>query len=223
MQYKNVIISTIALLVLQLFLASCSGQIKPSSQLIVTQTAVRVPATQTPTITPSVVPTNTPVVLPVNRFQPLPSLSPITIENASSVTRIGSFENTSIKKVFLNDSHEKIFFQTFAGTQFINTADFTVGSFAHFPVAIFPSIYRTVSSNGKYVALGKSGSGSQFWNVEIDVFDIESNIKLCSFFPGSVIWGGYQLFLNFHENGGYCHSQAHCWMNHQLIVMPSTV
>jgi WD40 repeat protein len=154
-----------------------------------TSTPVSVTSTLTPTTTPA-------PVLPVNRFEPLPPLLPISLENAANLTRVASFESTTIEKVFLNDSGDRIIFQTYAGVQFVNMADFTVEPFAHLPISPFGELEK-ISSNGKLAAVILPVE--KFWNTQIAVIEIESDDTICTF-PTSFIGGGNGIVLNFHQN-----------------------
>jgi WD40 repeat protein len=195
---KNTTLIVTALLI-AIVLVSCT----PAAATQPTDVASPIVSTSTPDILPSATPspipspTSTPApVFPVSRFESIPQLNPITVENAGNLTRVASFESASIEKVFLNDAQDKIIVQTHAGIETINTADFTAEPFSPLPISPFGQ--KKVSANGKFAVSILPGA-SFIWDIEIVVTDIEKNKTVCSFLPGAY-GGGNGVELNFHEN-----------------------
>lgn len=174
-------------LLLIAFLSSCAPfpTSTPPPMVTVTHTPELASATSLP------LPTTTPApILPVNRFEPIPSLAPITLENVSMLESVATYSEGWLIQVNVPKAQDRVVVIYDTGVQVYDLPSLAPRPFL--PADLNWSSH-SLSPNGKYLAMRNINT-----NNRIQIWNLDTQEKTCTFeFPGTIKDAGWPVLMEF--------------------------
>lgn len=145
-------------------------------------------------VLPTASPTVPAVTFPLDFNDSLPTLNPITQQNADKLIPVAQTYSAGTELVQVSEDAKQVVFLTKIGVQRLDTESFTLTPFIPINTWRFA---RAISPNGNLVAyLG--GGAPNIWYSKLEVLDLTTNKIICSDEPIPLLVGRQAAQLVFH-------------------------